>query len=153
MNTSIDLVTAPAHASKRSLSAWIVVAVIVGALLPVLVALVLLGSALLHRPLLGRLIGRWPALARAAADEGSRVVTRLTVAWGIGLLAIGGLQGLAELAGLSITDPVGFTVRTVGSLALEAVLFIASVAYLRTRRDRSIDRAGVVEEPFESVED
>ena len=153
MNTTIDLVTVPVHSSKRSLSIRIVVAVIVGAVLPVLVALVLLGSALLNRPLLGRLVDRWPALARAAAVERRRVVTRLTVAWGVGLLAIGGLQGVAELAGLSITDPVGFTVRTLGSLALEAVLFIASVAYLRTRRDRSIDRAGVVEEPFESVED
>jgi hypothetical protein len=153
MNTTVDLVTAPAHSSKRPLSVWVVVAVIVGAVLPVLLALVLLGSALVHRPLLGRIVGRWPALARAAADEGSRVVTRLTVAWGIGLLAIGGLQGVAELAGLSITDPVGFTVRTLGSLALEAVLFIASVAYLRTRRGRAIGRPSVVEEPFESVED
>ena len=133
MKTTVDLVTAPAHSSKRSPSAWIVAAVIVGALLPVLVALVLLGSALVHRPLLGRLVGRWPALARAAAVERRRVVTRLTVAWGVGLLAIGGLQGVAELAGLSITDPVGFTVRTLASLALEAVLFMASVAYLRTR--------------------
>ena len=133
MNTTIDLVTAPAHSSKRSPSAWIVAAVIVGALLPVLVALVLLGSALLHRPLLGRLIGRWPALARAAADEGSCVVTRLTVAWGIGLLLIGALQGAAELVGLSIIDPVGIVVRTLGSLALEAALYVASTAYLRTR--------------------
>ena len=134
MNTTIDLVTVPVHSSKRSLSIRIVVAVIVGALLPVLVALVLLGSALLNRPLLGRVVRRWPALARAVTAEGRGVVTRMTVVWGIGLLAIGVLQGAAELAGLSITDPVGIVVRTVGSLALEALLYRASNAYLRTRR-------------------
>jgi hypothetical protein len=46
---------------------------------------------------------------------------------------IGGLQGAAELVGLSLIDPIGILVRTFGSLALEAVLYIASNAYLQTR--------------------
>jgi hypothetical protein len=49
------------------------------------------------------------------------------------VLVIGGLQGAAELVGLSLTDPTGILVRTFGSLALEAVLYIASNAYLTTR--------------------
>ena len=135
MNTTIDIVNVPAPTSKTRLPIWTLVALLfVGALLPVLVALVLLGSALLNRPLLGRVVRRWPALARAVTAEGRGVVTRMTVVWGIGLLAIGVLQGAAELAGLSITDPVGIVVRTVGSLALEALLYRASNAYLRTRR-------------------
>ena len=134
MNTTIDIVNVPAPTSKTRLPIWTLVALLfVGALLPVLVALVLLGSALLNRPLLGRVVRRWPALARAVTAEGRGVVTRMTVVWGIGLLAIGVLQGAAELAGLSITDPVGIVVRTLGSLALEAVLYMASNAYLRTR--------------------
>jgi hypothetical protein len=133
MNTTIDIVNVPAPTSKTRLSIWALVALFVGAMLPVLVALVLLGSALSNRPLLGRVVRRWPALARAVAAEGRAVVKRMTVMWGIGLLAIGGLQGVAELAGLSITDPVGIVVRTVGSLALEGVLYLASNAYLRTR--------------------
>jgi hypothetical protein len=139
MNTTIDIVNVPAP-SKTRLSIWTLVALIVGALLPVLVALVLLGSALFNRPLLGRVARRWPTLARAAAAEGRGLVTRMTVMWGIGLLVIGGLQGVAELAGLSITDPVGIVVRTVGSLALEGVLYLASDAYLRGRVDTSRNR-------------
>jgi hypothetical protein len=133
MNTTIDLANLPAPVSKTRHSIWSLVALLVGALVPVLVALVLLGSALLHRPLFARLLRRWPALARAAAVEGHAVVTRMTVIWGIGLLVIGGLQGAAELAGLSLTDPIGILLRAVGSLALEAVLYIASNAYLEIR--------------------
>jgi hypothetical protein len=133
MNTTSDLVNLPAPASKTRPSIWTFVALLVGAVVPVLVALVLLGSALLHRPLFARLVRRWPELAHAAAVEGHAVVTRVTVIWGIGLLVIGALQGGAELAGLSLTDPVAILVRTLGALALEAVLYLASDAYLRTR--------------------
>ena len=132
MNTTTELVDIPAPASKTRPSIWTLVGLLVGAVLPVLVALVLLGSALLHCPLFGRLVPRWPALKCAVAVEGDAVVARMTVAWGIGLLVIGGLQGAAELLGLSITDPVGIVVRTLGSLALEAVLYLASNSYLRT---------------------
>jgi hypothetical protein len=133
MNTTSDLVNLPAPTSKTRPSIWTFVAPLVGAVVPVLLGLVLLGSALLHRPLFARLLRRWPALARAAAVQEHAVVTRMTVIWGIGLLVIGGLQGAAELVGLSLTDPTGILVRTVGSLALEAVLYIASNAYLTTR--------------------
>jgi hypothetical protein len=133
MNTTIDIVSAPGPSSRARRSIPTLIGLIVGALLPVLVALVLLGSALLKRPLFGRLVGRWPELDHAVAAQGHRVVTRMTVVWGIGLLAIGGLQGVAEFAGISITDPVGIAVRTLGSLALEAVLYVASNAYLRAR--------------------
>jgi hypothetical protein len=113
MNSTIDIGNVPASSSKTRPSVWLLVGLLVAALVPVLVALALLGSALVHRPLLGR--------------------TRMTVVWGIGLLVIGGLQGAAELAGLSLTDPVGIAARTLGALALEAVLYVASNAYLRTR--------------------
>ena len=131
--TDIDIVHVPAPSSKTRLSTSMLVALLLGALLPVLVALVLLGSVLVRRPLFSRLRDRWPALDRAAAVEGRSVVTRMTLVWAIGLLVIGGLQGVVELVGLSITDPVGIIVRTFGSLALEAVLYVASNAYLRTR--------------------
>jgi len=133
MNTTTDLANVPAPSSRTRPSISTLVALLVGAVLPVFVALVLLGSALLDRPLFSRLVDRWPALERAVVVEGHGVVTRMTVAWGIGLLVIGVLQGAAELLGLSITDPVGIVVRTLGSLALEAVLYMASNAYLRTR--------------------
>jgi hypothetical protein len=133
MNTTTEPVNVRARSSKRRPSISTLAALLVGALLPVLVALVLLGSVLAQRPLFGRLVKRWPALARAVAAEGHGVVTRMTAVWVIGLLVIGGLQGAAELFGLSITDPVGFVVRTLGSLALEAVLYLASNAYLRRR--------------------
>ena len=133
MNTTSDIFNVPAPSSKTRFSLSLLAAFLVGAVLPVLVALVLLASALLRRPLLNRLVGRWPALAAAAAVDGRRVVTRMTVVWGIGLLLIGALQGAAELVGLSIIDPVGIVVRTLGSLALEAALYVASTAYLRTR--------------------
>jgi len=133
MNTTTDIVNLPAPSSKERRSIWTLLALVVGALFPVVVALALLCSALVNRPLFGRLVRRWPALANAAAVDGRAVVTRVTVVWGIGLLVIGALQGAAELAGLSITDPIGIIVRTLGSLALEAVLYIASTAYLQTR--------------------
>src|SRR5262245_5489652 len=111
MNTTTDLISVPAASSKTGPSISTLVALLAGAVLPVLVALVLLGSALLQRPLFGRLVRRWPALARAVAAEGHGVVTRMTVAWGIGLLVIGALQGAAELleclsaqAGVGVRD-------------------------------------------------
>jgi hypothetical protein len=61
MNTTTELVNVPAPSSKTRPSISTLVALLVGAALPVLVALVLLGSALLHRPLFGRFVDRWPA--------------------------------------------------------------------------------------------
>jgi hypothetical protein len=133
MNTTTDIVNLPARSSKTRRSISTLIVLVVGALLPVLVALVLLCSVLVNRPLVGRLVHHWPALAHAMAVDGRAVVTRITVVWGIGLLVLGALQGAAELVGVSITDPGGIIVRTLGSLALEAGLYIASSAYLRTR--------------------
>jgi hypothetical protein len=59
----------------------------------------------------------------------------LTVLWGIGLVIAGGLQAVGtSVAGMSITDPIGFLVRTAVGVGAEALLFFLSVSWLRGGR-------------------
>ena len=97
---------------------WLFLA-LVAALLPVVVALILLGSLVWGRPLLGR--HGAPAVART-----------MTIAWGVGLIVIGLLQGASAMVlGMSITDPTDLLIRTLVSVALEGLLFVGIRAYLR----------------------
>ena len=83
------------------------------------VALILLGSLVWGRPLLGRRGA--PAVART-----------MTIAWGVGLIVIGLLQGASAMVlGMSITDPTDLLIRTLVSVALEGLLFVGIRAYLR----------------------
>jgi hypothetical protein len=109
-----------------------VLAALAAALLPALAGLALLGSVAVRRPALAALTRRWPRLA-GADSRADRVASRLTIAWGLGLLAVGGLQAIGALAwGLSITDPVGLLLRTLLALGGEALLALVTVAYART---------------------
>ena len=97
---------------------WLFLA-LVAALVPVVVALILLGSLVWGRPLLGR--PGAPAVART-----------MTIAWGVGLIVIGLLQGASAMVlGMSITDPTDLLIRTLVSVALEGLLFVGIRAYLR----------------------
>ena len=97
---------------------WLFLA-LVAALLPVVVALILLGSLVWGRPLLGRRGA--PAVART-----------MTIAWGVGLIVIGLLQGASAMfLGMSVTDPTDLLIRTLVSVALEGLLFVGIRAYLR----------------------
>jgi hypothetical protein len=109
-----------------------VLAALAAALLPALAGLALLGSVAVRRPALAALAERWPRLA-GTDPRGDRVATRLTIAWGLGLLAVGGVQAIGALAwGLSITDPVALLLRTFLALGGEALLVLGTVAYART---------------------
>lgn len=126
--------TASAHsprsaAPRPARMAAIVLAAIVAAVLPALAALVLLGSAALRRPLLARW-ARIPGPAQASGNPAAGI--RLTVAWGTGLLLVGLAQGLvAVTAGAPLTDPAGMITRTLIGVVGEALLAIATLAWLR----------------------
>jgi hypothetical protein len=107
-----------ARPSGSALVKWSLLA-LVAALMPVVVALVLFVSAARRRPLLGR---------RGAPE----LAQRLTIIWGVGILVIGLLQGAsAVFAGMSVTNPTDFLIRTVASLALVGALYVGVRAYLR----------------------
>src|SRR5215831_756822 len=129
--------TASAHSPRTAAPgparmAAIVLAAIAAAVLPALAGLVLLGSAALRRPLLAwwaRIPGPAPA---GPASRNPAAGSRLTVAWGTGLLLVGLAQGLvAVTAGTPLTDPAGMITRTLIGVAGEALLAIATLAWLR----------------------
>ena len=96
-----------------------VIALVLGAVLPAIAGIVLLGSVALRRPLLDR----WVPPAKAGS---------LTVLWGVGLVIAGVLQGVgAFIAGMSITDPDGFGMRTLVGVGAEAVLLFIGRWWLR----------------------
>jgi hypothetical protein len=95
---------------------------ILAALVPAVFGLALLVSAAIRRPFLTYVL---TTSQRAAA-------TRLTIAWGIALLAIAAAQLAGAVAGFeSITSPAGFATRFGSALAAETILLGASVTYLR----------------------
>jgi hypothetical protein len=103
---------------------------IIAAVVPALAGLVLLGSAALRHPILGRriFIPADGARGPSAARRSGRAATRLTLAWGTGLIVTGLVQGLMALtAGTSITDPAGLLTRTLVGLAGEALLALATL--------------------------
>jgi len=128
--------------SSVSTAAWVAAlaaGAIIGAVLPALAGLVLLGSAALRRPLLGRRIFTRldSASGPAATRQSGRAATRLTLAWGAGLVLTGLVQGLMTLAnGASVTDPAGMLTRTLVGLAGEALLAVATLVWLSRVRAR-----------------
>ena len=94
---------------------------IIAALVPAVFGLALLVSAAVRRPLLTRVV---------ATPEGP--AARLTLVWGIALLAIAAGQLAGALAGFgSITSATGFATRFGFALAAETILLGASAAYIR----------------------
>jgi hypothetical protein len=109
---------------------------LIGAVVPALAGLMLLGSAALRRPVLGRQIDirAGGAADGAVTQQAGRAAARLTLAWGTGLLLTGLVQGVMALtSGGSITDPAGMLTRTLVGLAGEALLALATLGWLRPR--------------------
>jgi hypothetical protein len=108
--------------------AVVAVGMIVGALVPAVMAVALFASAAFHRPALARIVR--PSRGPAAA--------RLTIAWALALTGIAAVQAAGALIGLgSISSPVGLAARTGFGLAAEAVLLVATAVYL-TRPTRQL---------------
>lgn len=114
--------TSPEPNDSRIASHRTGVGLILAALVPALFGLALLVSAAIRRPL----------LARALATSDGIAAARLTIVWGIALLAIAAGQLAGALAGFgSITSPAGMASRFGFALAAETLLLGASAAYLR----------------------
>ena len=108
-------------------------AALVAAVVPALAGLVLLGSAALRRPILGRPAGTSaPASSGPAAAKQTRRATRLTLAWGTGLLVTGLVQGLLALtSGISLANPSGMLTRTLVGIAGVAFLALGTLVWRR----------------------
>ena len=107
--------------SNRGARGRVAGGLIVAALVPAVFGLALLVSVAVRRPLLARVL---------ATTE--RPAARLTLAWGIALLAIAAGQLAGALAGFgSITSATGFATRFGFALAAETILLGASAAYIR----------------------
>jgi hypothetical protein len=104
------------------------VGLIAGAIVPAALALALLASVALHRPL----------LARAAQPHRGVSATRLTVAWTLALATIAAVQGASAILGMeSITTPAGFAARSGFALAVEAVALVSTAMYLKSPSRRA----------------
>ena len=92
-------------------------------------------SLVVRRPLVAVAGRRWPWLTgRPAAQQPHRILTRLTAAWGIGLLAAGAVQRAGALTGgPALTSPGGFAARALIALAVEAILAVLTIAWLHRR--------------------
>jgi hypothetical protein len=96
-------------------------ALIAGAIVPAIVALALLVSVALHRPL----------LARAAQRRRGLSAARLTIVWAVAMVVIAVAQGAGAILGIaSIATPAGFVARSGFALAVEAVALVATAVYL-----------------------
>jgi hypothetical protein len=94
-----------------------------GAVVPAIVAVALLVSVALHRPL----------LARAARQRRDFSAVRLTIAWGLVMAVIAAAQGAGAILGIaSIATTAGLVARTGFALAVEAVAILATAMYVMT---------------------
>jgi hypothetical protein len=135
--------TIPAAVPSRPITPVTVLALIgtaiAASVVPVLFGIAFIVSCLARRPLMAVLTRRWPRLGGGSLDQESPQIklalSRLTITWGVVLLAAGMLQGAgALLAGLSITNPASVAVRSTAVLAVLAVMWIGTAAYLRRHR-------------------
>jgi hypothetical protein len=121
------------HGLRRTILA--IPGALVSAILPVVVGLVLLVSAIQDKPLLSRIGQYVPGWTKIESGSRPSPVRRITAWWGLSLIAIGILQGATEiLGGLSLFDPAGFAIRTIGALALEALVVGVTIGYMERRQ-------------------
>jgi hypothetical protein len=115
--------------------AGLAAAALVSAVIPAAAGLAFLISLAIHRPLVAVAARRWPWLTgHPAAQPPHRTLTGLTAAWGIGLLVAGAVQGAGALTGgPALTSPGGFAARALIALAIEAILAVLTIAWLRRR--------------------
>jgi hypothetical protein len=132
----------PSAKARPHLSAALVLVAaalaLLAAELPLVVAAILLGSVVIHRPLLARVVGRPDGSTSLPVDgvpsDRNRTLGRATLATGGTLLFIGAAQALgAARFGLSVTTASGILARTTLALVAEAVLALALVHYLKRR--------------------
>lgn len=110
---------------------------LIASTLPVLIGVMMLLSLAGERPLLARRSKVWwNPIARRLDTASPTVVRRLTTWWGVALVAIGALQVVAQLVGLSITNPVDIFVRSIGALAVEMAVAVTTRRYLLRDRGR-----------------
>jgi len=121
--------TRPSAATVAGLAA----AALVSAVIPAAAGLAFLISLAIHRPLVAVAARRWPWLTgRPAAQPPHRALVGLTAAWGTGLLAAAAVQGAGALtSGPALTSPGGFAARALIALAVEAILAVLTIAWLR----------------------
>ena len=113
--------------------AGLAAAALVGAVIPAAAGLAFLISLAARQPLVAVAARRWPWLTgRPAAQLSHRIITGLTAAWGICLLAAGAVQGAGALTGgPALTSPSGFTARALIALVIEAILAALTITWLR----------------------
>ena len=115
----------PDRSRYGTLAKWTALALI-AALIPIVVAAILLGSVVRGRPLLGR-------------EEAPRTSRTLTITWGVGVVVIGLLQGAsALLAGMSVADPTDFLIRLAASLALEGLLLVGTRTFVARQQESAL---------------
>jgi hypothetical protein len=103
---------------------FVALTLLIASALPIVAAIVLLLSEVLGRGLLSSPRFRWirPQIGGVLHPD---LVKRVTYTWSIALIVIGVLQAAgAVFMGLSVFDPVGFTVRLFGAMLLEVVVFL-----------------------------
>lgn len=133
----------PARAVPKLLG--LAAAAVIIALVPVIFGLALLISAVARRPLIAALLRRWPGLVGLTppADQARLrpATARMTIIWGLVLLATGLLQGIGAIsAGLSVTNPDGIAIRTLFALIVLVIMSIRTVGYLRRAATSPISR-------------
>jgi hypothetical protein len=96
------------------------VGLIVGAVVPAAVAVALLASVALHRPVLAR-----------AARPHRASATRLTIVWALTMVTIAAVQGAGAMLGMwSVITPAGLAARSGFAVAVEAVALVSTAMYL-----------------------
>jgi hypothetical protein len=112
--------------------AGLAAAALVSAVIPAAAGLAFLISLAARRPLVAMAARRWPWLTgRPAPPPPHRILTGLTAAWGIGLLAAAAIQGAGAITGgLALTSPAGFAARALIALAAEAILAALTITRL-----------------------
>jgi hypothetical protein len=126
-------ITASRNRPSATTVAGLVAAALVSAVIPAAAGLAFVISLVVRRPLVAVAARRWPWLTgRPAAQPSHRTLIGLTAAWGIGLLAAAAVQGAGAITGgLTFTNPASFATRALIALAVEAVLAVITIAWLR----------------------
>ena len=121
------------HRPSATTVAGLAAAALVSAVIPAAAGLAFLISLAARQPLVAVAARRWPWLTgRPAAQLSHRIITGLTAAWGIGLLAAAAVLGAGALTGgPALTSPAGFTGRALIALSAEAILAAITIAWLR----------------------
>jgi hypothetical protein len=135
MTTTTNSVAIFPRRKNQPRSIIVFLTAIVAAILPMLVGVALLLSLVTDRPTLVREGQWWWNPARQFAGASDAVVRRITLWWGIAFLIVAALQGFAVILGISITNPIGVLVRSLGALAVEAAFVTMTFSYLRNRHE------------------